>query len=181
MSRASHRRAVALAGFMGAGKTAVGRILAQQLGWRFIDLDGQIERAAKRTIAEIFATLGESAFRELESEQLSVLLDAGWKRPAVIALGGGTFAQSENVEKLRQARVPVVFLDAPLDELLRRCQADTDEARPLLSRGREALSILHAERRPLYLAADVTVQTSDRSVQDVANEIGRWLKQYLDS
>ena len=178
MSKPSHGGAVFLVGFMGAGKTVVGRVLAQQLGLRFIDLDNQIERAAKRTIGQIFEDVGEAGFRELETGQLSQLLESDLKTPAVVALGGGAFTQPANVEKLRLAKAPVIFLDAPLEELLRRCEAEPQRERPLLSRGREALSILYAERRPLYLAAEATVQTSGKSVEEVASEIERWLRQH---
>lgn len=178
MIKSSQGRAVFIVGFMGAGKTAVGRVLAQQLGWQFIDLDEQIERVARRSIATIFQTSGEAEFRRLESEQLSKLLAT--LRPesaAVVALGGGAFVQEKNAEKLRQANVPVIFLDAPLEELLRRCQAQPGRARPLLDHDAEALSILYAERRPLYLAAEATVQTSGKSVEEVAGEVERWLTQ----
>jgi shikimate kinase len=178
MSRLSHRRAVFLVGFMGAGKTAVGRALANQLKWRFVDLDDEIERAAKRSVAEIFKARGETDFRKLESRELRRTLERVQNEGAtVIALGGGTFAQAENAEQLRQSRVPVVFLDAPLEELLRRCQAEPERVRPLLDRGGEALSILYAERRPLYLAADATVQTLGKSIPEVAGEVARWLMQ----
>lgn len=176
MSKSPHQRAVFLIGFMGAGKTAVGQMLAQQLGWRFIDLDEQIEQQAKRSIAQIFKTSGEAEFRKLETEKLSELLQqlAGGKA-AVVALGGGTFVQRENAEKLWQAGVRVVFLDAPLDELLSRCQAQEGRSRPLLESDAEALNILYAERRPLYLAAETTVQTSGKSVAEVADEVERWV------
>lgn len=178
MSRLSHRRAVFLVGFMGAGKTAVGRALANQLNWRFLDLDNEIERAAKRSVAEIFKTAGEAAFRRLETRELRRTLERIKKEgAAVVALGGGTFTQAENAGRLRQSPVPVVFLDAPLEELLRRCQAEHGPVRPLLDRGADALSILYAERRPLYLAADATVQTLGKSVAEVADEVARWLMQ----
>lgn len=177
MSKSPQRRAVFLVGFMGAGKTAVGQMLAQRLSARFVDLDDQIERAAGRSIAAIFRAGGEAEFRKLESGQLSRLL-AGLKPDSytVVALGGGAFVQPDNAEMLRQAKVPVVFLDAPLEELLRRCQAQPGRARPLLDSDPEALSILYAERRPLYLAARATVQTSGKSVKDVAAEVERWLQ-----
>src|SRR5688572_10021539 len=133
MSKSPQQRAVFLVGFMGAGKTAVGQALAKQLDLRFIDLDEQIERHAKRSIADIFETSGEAAFRKLETDKLSeVLQQLSRGRPAVVALGGGAFVQRENVEKLRQAGARVVFLDAPLEELLRRCHARGEPSRPLL-------------------------------------------------
>ncbi|MCI0351269.1 MAG: shikimate kinase [Acidobacteriales bacterium] len=178
MSKSLQQRAVCLIGFMGAGKTTVGRLLARQLGWRFVDLDDEIERTAGKSIATIFKSSGESEFRRLEAEQLTRWLESVQAGKAtVVALGGGVFVQRENAERLRQARVPAVFLDAPLDELLRRCEKQPGRARPLLDKGQEALSILYAERRPLYLAAEATVQTSGKSVTEVAGEVERWLNQ----
>lgn len=179
MSKPQQQRAVCLVGFMGAGKSAVGRVLAKNLGWRFADLDDQIERAAGRSIASIFETGGEVAFRELESEELAQSLKKLKTKPTVLAVGGGAYVQRENAEKFRQAAVPVIFLDAPLEELLRRCREQAGQARPLLDSGPEALSVLYAERRPLYLAAEVTVQTSGKSVAEVADEAERWLRQEL--
>src|SRR5262249_15827649 len=106
MSKSPQQRAVCLVGFMGAGKTAVGHVLAQQLGWRFIDLDDEIEHAAGKSIATIFRTAGENEFRRLEGEELTRLLKSlKTGKPTVAALGGGAFVQRDNAEKLRQARV----------------------------------------------------------------------------
>ena len=177
MSKSPQQRAVCLIGFMGAGKTAVGRVLARQLGWRFVDLDDEIERAAGRSIATIFRTAGEAEFRRIEAEQLKLWLKRlQTGKSTVAALGGGAFVQKENAEMLRQANVPAVFLDAPLEELLQRCREQAGRARPLLDSDPEALAILYAERRPLYLAAEATVQTSGKSVAEVAGEVERWLK-----
>jgi shikimate kinase len=177
MSKSRQQRAVCLVGFMGAGKTAVGRVLAQSLGWRFVDLDDEIERTAGKSIANIFRTSGEAEFRKLESEELTQSLKKLKTKPTVLAVGGGAFVQRENAEKLRQASVPAIFLDAPLEQLLRRCREQAGRRRPLLDSGPEALSVLYAERRPLYLAAELTVQTSGRSVAEVAQEAERWLRE----
>src|SRR5262245_19734407 len=178
MMNSPQRRAVCLVGFMGAGKTAVGQLLAKQLGWRFIDLDDEIEHAAGTSIAAIFRRGGEAEFRRLEGERLKKLLNSLKPgKPMVAALGGGAFVQRENAEMLHEAKVPAIFLDAPLDELLRRCQAQAGRKRPLLESGHDELSILYAERRPLYLAAHATVQTAGKSVKEVAAEVERWLNQ----
>ena len=177
MSKSPHQRAVFLVGFMGAGKTTVGRALAKQLGWRFIDLDEQIEKVAGRSIANIFKASGEAEFRRLEAETLGELLRQLRKgSPAVVALGGGAFVERDNAEKLREADVPVIFLDAPLGELLQRCQEQQEQSRPLLARDPDALTVLYAERRPLYLGAETTVQTSGKTVAEVADEVERWVQ-----
>jgi shikimate kinase len=177
MSKAPHQRAVFLVGFMGAGKTVVGRAVAKQLGWLFIDLDEQIEKLAGRSIAKIFKTSGEAEFRRLEAEKLADLLQELRKgKPAVVALGGGAFVERANAEKLREAGMAVIFLDAPLEELVRRCHEQSEQPRPLLESDADALNVLYAERRPLYLGAETTVQTSGKSVAEVADEVERWVQ-----
>lgn len=94
------RRRLYLVGFMGCGKTTVGRLLAQRLGWRFFDLDEELERHQGRTIAQIFAEQGEPYFRQVERALLEETL-TGSAEPAVVALGGGTFAQADNFDRIR--------------------------------------------------------------------------------
>src|SRR5216684_2283611 len=100
---ARKNRTIALAGFMGSGKTTVGSLLARQFAWRFVDLDARIEEASGLRITEIFERLGEPAFREIEREQLVQALgqSAEQTAPMVLALGGGTYAQPANVEILQ--------------------------------------------------------------------------------
>ncbi|MGH9520393.1 MAG: shikimate kinase, partial [Terriglobales bacterium] len=112
-----------LAGFMGCGKSTVGRVLAQRLGWHFCDLDERIETAAGTTIPEIFRQRGEPAYRELERAQLLQALGEAVVRRTILALGGGTFAQPQNLEPVRAAAGCTVFLEVPMDELLLRCAA----------------------------------------------------------
>src|SRR5208337_5048616 len=96
---------ICLAGFMGSGKSTVGSRLAQQLGWRFVDLDEKIEEVAGITIPEFFERHGEPAFRQLEADQLRLALGRAVERlePTVIALGGGTYAQPGAPEFLRNS------------------------------------------------------------------------------
>ncbi|HZU43554.1 MAG TPA: shikimate kinase [Terriglobales bacterium] len=155
-----------LVGFMGAGKTSVGRALAKRLGWRFYDLDEEIERIAACTIAEIFRNSGEAEFRLVETEALRKLLAAAHE-PAVIALGGGAAAQPENASLIDLEHT--VFLDAPVEELWRRCQEHETE-RPL-RRDREQFRELYEARRRSYSAAAIIVQTAGKSVEEVAAEI----------
>jgi shikimate kinase len=160
---------VFLVGFMGAGKTTVGKALAAQLGWRFLDLDDLIAEQAGRSIPEIFLESGEAEFRRLEQERLAGLLAAPVIRPAVIALGGGAFAQSANATAIRSCGYPVVFLDAPMEELWRRCCADNAE-RPL-RQNEEQFQQLYAIRRESYLRADFRVDTTSTTPEEAAKAI----------
>jgi shikimate kinase len=163
-------RAVFLVGFMGAGKTSVGILLGQRLGWRFVDLDRQIEARVGKTVANIFRELGETAFRQMETEALQKLLHALRDGdPTVVALGGGAFAQPSNRELLESSAARVIYLDAPIDELRRRLGED-DQSRPLFLDA-ERFRMLYEERQPLYRLAPHRVQTAGKSVIEVAREI----------
>ena len=163
-------RSVFLVGFMGAGKTSVGQLLGQRLGWRFVDLDRQIEARVGKTVANIFREMGEAGFRQMETEALQKLLHAlNDGDPTVIALGGGAFAQQANRELLENAHARVIYLDAPIDELRRRLGED-DATRPLFLDA-ERFRMLYEERQPLYRIAPHRVQTAGKSVVEVAREI----------
>jgi shikimate kinase len=157
---------VFLVGFMGAGKTSVGQDLARRLGWEFVDLDDRIAARAGRSIAEIFRDEGEAGFRRRETSALNELLAESPAR-TVVALGGGGFAQPGNRSLLRGHRV--VFLDAPAEQLFRRC-SDSDIARPLrqdLNQFRQ----LYEQRRGAYMEAGTRVDTQDKTVAQVAAEV----------
>jgi len=160
---------VFLVGFMGAGKTSVGRALAKLLGWRFEDLDDRLQAREGRTIERIFAESGEPEFRRIESETLQELLAEEGDSPRVVALGGGAFVQRENAAMLEQAGAPAVFLDAAPDELYRRCCQEETE-RPLR---RDAVEFrrLYEVRRPHYLKATLRIETSGKEVGAVAAEV----------
>lgn len=163
-------RAVFLLGFMGAGKTSVGEVLAAQLGWRFIDLDERIEARAGKRIADIFRDSGEGEFRRVEKEELrQVLVQLRAAGGAVVALGGGAFVQPENAGLLAESGARCVFLDAPVEALWQRAQAAQGE-RPLAV-SENHFRQLYAARRPRYMEADCCVQTEHRSVAEVAAEI----------
>jgi shikimate kinase len=137
-----------LTGFMGSGKTTVGRLLAEQLGWRFVDLDEEVERREGRTVPAIFAESGEAHFRHLESSALVSLLG---QRRVVIALGGGAPEELGNRLLLEQTpRTEVVYLAAPLETLLDRCNHQAADPgatfRPVLVEAH----IRFTRRRPLY-------------------------------
>jgi shikimate kinase len=160
---------VFLVGFMGAGKTSVGQALAQELGWRFVDLDALIEEGQARLIAEIFSTVGEPAFRIIESAALRQVMDEVEAEPAIVALGGGAFLQAPNFALLKHSGATTVFLDAPIEELYARCQPATAE-RPLC-RDLNQFRQLYESRRQGYMAADFRLDTSHKSVPEVAAQV----------
>ena len=163
-----------LAGFMGSGKTTVGTLLARQLAWHFVDLDERIEQSAGLTIPEIFERLGESAFRQMEADQLRAALGRAseHKEGTVLALGGGTYAQPGCPEFLRAAGAPVLWLDSPLEILLSRCMTMT--GRPLF-RDEASFRALYEQRLPSYQLADYRVDSSTEPAQVVAEILRRGL------
>lgn len=162
-------RPIGLIGFMGAGKTTVGQALAARLEREFIDLDEVIQARAQRTIAQIFDDGGESAFRSLERQLLEEILSARRTERWILSLGGGAFIDNTNRELLRENEVQTVFLDAPAEELYRRCR-QPGSVRPLFGdRGR--FDLLLDERRPAYLTAAFLVQTAGKEVPSIVDEI----------
>ena len=144
---------------MGSGKTTVGTLLARQLAWRFVDLDDRIEAAAAMRISEFFERHGEPAFRALEADQLRAVLGraAETREAMVLALGGGTYAQTGAPEFLRSQNIPVIWLDCSVEILLKRCMTMT--GRPLF-RDETSFRALHAQRLPSYQLADFRVESS---------------------
>jgi shikimate kinase len=164
---------VFLVGFMGAGKSSVGAALGRRLNWIFEDLDDRIERRERRTVAQIFRESGEPAFRRAERSALHDVLEGIHNQARVIALGGGAFVQTGNAELLKSSGVPIIFLDAPVEELWERCCRQASEAsaeRPLL-RSLEHFRELHEKRRPNYSEASLTIETGGRTVDEIADEI----------
>ena len=161
-----------LAGFMGSGKTTIGTLLARQLAWRFVDLDDRIEEAAGLRISEIFERLGETAFRQIEADQLRAALGRAFelKESIVLALGGGTYAQAGAPEFLRAANVPVIWLDSPVEVLLARCMTMT--GRPLF-RDENSFRALYAQRLPSYQLAEHRVDSSGEPGRVVAEILSR--------
>lgn len=162
------RRLVLLIGFMGAGKTTVGRSLARRLGWRFVDLDNELERCQGRTINQIFAEEGEPYFRQEERRLLEKVVAESEAEPTVVSLGGGTVAQPGNGELIRAHGGITVWLECPLEELRRRCRGMTN--RPLF---RDAASFqqLYLARLPFYQQADFRVQADRSDPERVVEEI----------
>lgn len=160
-------RRVVLTGFMGAGKTTVGKLLAQRLGWRFQDVDAHIESSTGATIAEIFAEKGEPWFRELEHQAIIELLLAD---STVLALGGGAIEQSHTRQLLLASPgTALVHLRASLETVLKRCQG-TESIRPVL-RDAVHLEKRYHQRLPLYLESHFTIQVDDLAPEEVVSAI----------
>jgi shikimate kinase len=157
---------IVLVGFMGVGKTTVGRRLAERLGWTFLDLDAWIEEQEKTTVARIFAERGETYFRE--RERLAALRTHALSRH-VVAAGGGAFTQPPTREALQRG-AKTVWLRCDLDGVLARIAADTATGRPLAA-DRERMRALLAGREPHYRLADLIVDTTDTAPDAVAERI----------
>ena len=175
-----------LTGFMGAGKSTVGAILARDLGWRFFDLDDVIEASSQLTVAEIFRDHGEASFRQRERQAVRKL---SHEEKIVLALGGGTVEdESTRTLLVHSPGNCLVFLEAELTELLARCTREGEavkgrggeaKVRPLLA-APEALEARHERRLPHYQSAHVTVVTTGLAPRGVANQVlkqvgKRWL------
>lgn len=168
--------AIFLVGFMGCGKSTAGRLLAQRVAWKFVDLDALIEEEEKTTIAEIFQRRGEAAFRRREQEVLRRLVEeaqrgapaAGAGGGRVIALGGGTFAQPANFELLQRAGAVTVWIECPIEQLLMRCALMSN--RPLF-RDEASFRRLYAERLPYYQQATYSIRSGQSDPADVVQQI----------
>ena len=171
MNRGEAFRGVVLVGFMGSGKSSVGRELARRFRAPFVDVDERIESAAGCRIRDLFGREGEPAFRTREKAALREALSV---KGCVVATGGGAFADEENRILLR-SYAPVVYLEAAVETLLERLAGDL--RRPLLRGGdrEEVVRELLSRREPGYRTADVTVRTDGRTVQDVAGQVADWI------
>ena len=165
-----------LTGFMGAGKTTVGRDLARALGWSFIDLDSLIEAKLGKKISQIFQELGEAEFRKFETQALREVLKTSdpedhkeEPEPMVVALGGGVFAQEVNRQLMREHGGKVVYLEVGLDEALRRCE-QVKLTRPLLKDEKLSAELMES-RRPFYERADLKVKTDGQLVSSIVQQI----------
>ena len=157
-----------LVGFMGCGKSTVGRLLAESLSWDFVDLDEEIERDAQLKIAGIFKKLGEPAFRIMESKALNQQVSkARMGMPRVIALGGGAFAQDANRQIIGAAGISI-WLQSSLGQLWERVSENDD--RPL-AQDRRRFEALYKEREPVYALADFTIAGKSEGPEQVVEAI----------
>jgi shikimate kinase len=155
-------------GFMGTGKTTVGRLLAERLGRRFVDLDDAIATQAGRSIADIFRSGGEGAFRKLEQDALARALS---EPDCVLATGGGAACREPNLSMMLAAGT-VVALSAPPEEVLRR--TGRGSGRPLLDGATDPLEAardLLREREPFYARAHIRIDTVDKGPEQVMTEV----------
>ncbi len=164
----SQMRRIVLTGFMGAGKSTIGRLLAARLGWKFLDLDAHLENRTGATISELFARHGETHFRRLESTALASALA---RSSTVLALGGGTPEEFTNRLLIEQTPATfAVFLDAPFPTLFDRCMLQ-EIARPVLS-DPAAAEQRFTLRRPHYLRlANLTIDTSDLTPEETVETL----------
>ena len=169
------RRTIALVGLMGVGKSSVGRRLASALDLPFRDADSEVETAAGRSISDIFADLGEAAFREGERRVIARLLD---QPPHVLATGGGAF-MNDQTRALIKAKSISVWLKADLEVLVRR--VGRKDTRPLLA-GKDPMAVLAAQaeaRYPAYAEADITVETGEAAHQVTVDQVIRALSDFV--
>lgn len=160
--------AIYLVGFMGCGKSTVGRALADELGWSFIDLDREIEEREGTTIAQIFDERGEPVFRDLETAALrNRVHNVQSGRPQVVSLGGGAFHSEENFELVANNGV-TVWLDCPFSHIERRVAGETH--RPL-ARDPEQLRSLFESRRDGYARAEYRVEVLDDDTRSAVARI----------
>lgn len=162
------RRSIVLIGMMGAGKSSVGRRLAQRLGLSFVDADAEIEAAAGMTIAEIFASYGEPYFRSGEQRVIARLLDGG---PQVLATGGGAYMNAETRAGVAEKGISV-WLKADFEVLMRRVKRRATADRPMLQGDpSQRIRQLMNERYPVYAEASVTVMSREVAHETIVNEI----------
>jgi shikimate kinase len=157
-----------LVGFMASGKTTLGRALAEEIGWPFVDIDSEIEAHAGKTISQIFTQRGERVFRDIETDVIRrhvIGIEAGL--PCVVALGGGAFIQPRNWDLIENNGV-TVWLDCPIETVRRRLGDDC--TRPLAV-NRNGLAQLYEDRRPLYARADYKVMVDTDDVSELIRRI----------
>lgn len=162
---------IVLIGFMGAGKTSVGKVIAKKLGFEFVDVDEVIEKATGMEISEIFSKFGESRFRDIEEEMIKLITQ---KKRQVIATGGGVVLRDKNMKRLKKDGV-IFCLKASENVIFERLKQTTN--RPLLQveNPEERIKELLQKRMPLYEKADFIIDTEGLTPEEVAEKI---IKEY---
>lgn len=173
-----------LTGFMGSGKSTVGPILANTIGYRFIDLDALIEQKEGKRISDIFAAEGEPRFRELERQTLREILT---ERTTIVSLGGGTVTNDESLELVKQHGV-LVYLRSDTEHIFQRLRTKSD--RPMLRDDngnlldgdglRKKISTLLDARETFYLQADIIISTDDKKIGYTIDELAKKLIHFID-
>lgn len=167
-------RNIILVGFMGTGKSSVGAVLAKRLGWRFVDLDREIVNETGLEVADIFRTLGEAFFRNLEKKLLAKHCKG---RKCVLAAGGGAVCDPDNIRIMKESG-PVICLTAPAGTIEERLAGDG--SRPLLKGSgdekRSRMEALLNKRMPFYQEADIMLDTSDLTPEDAALIIEKFIQ-----
>lgn len=158
---------------MGTGKTSVGRALAKEKGWNFVDLDELIELKQQRRIVDIFTQEGEPYFRKIEKKFLK---QVSTQKKFVVACGGGVVLDKANIKTMKETGV-LICLCANCDEILKRVSSNT--LRPILNvaKPRERIELLLKMRAPYYMQADITIDTSRSSIKQVVGKISKILLQ----
>ena len=155
---------IALIGMPGAGKTTIGKILADKLKFEFYDNDEEIEKYANKNIKQIFQEDGEERFRQIESERIKELSK---KDLSVISLGGGVVLKKENIDNLK-SNSKIIFINRPIENIINDIEIDE---RPLLKNGKEKIYSLYNNRIELYKKyADIEIM-NNRGIEEVVNEI----------
>jgi shikimate kinase len=174
VKRALNGRSIVLVGLMGAGKSTVGRRLAQKLGLAFVDADAEIERAAGKAVPDIFREHGEQYFRDGERKVIARLLEAG---PQVLATGGGAYMNEETRKNIARLGISI-WLKADLPLLMKRVRRRDN--RPLLAAEdpEEIMRKLIAQRYPVYEKANVIVESRDVPHNAIVSDVIRAIAAY---
>lgn len=184
MKQSEKHSIIFLTGFMGSGKSTVGPILANTIGFHFIDLDALIEKNEGKRISDIFAAEGEQKFRSMERHTLKEILH---QKATIVSLGGGTVTNDETLELVKHHGV-LVYLKSDVDHIFQRLRTKSD--RPMLrdDEGKlldgESLRIkienLLAVRERFYLQADIVITTDDKKIGYTIDELAKKLSHYID-
>ena len=157
---------ISLCGFMGCGKSTVGKLLSEQTGLTFIDSDEYIEKKTNMKITDIFRNYGEEKFREIETEAIKELCN---KENIILSLGGGVLKRDENTDILRQ-KSTVVFIDTPFETLCQRLKADGDTRPLIIGKSDEEIKELYISRLPMY-KSESHISVSGKTSEEVSEKI----------